>query len=312
MSAARKTNDPGRPRALKQQAVVYALAFVDGSGLVSVSTSGLCRLWDVASGEAVRQIQVGRDAQLVTMPYEGTSLAAVLKNRKLAAWDLWEGDRRFCVPPPPGTGKIVDLAAGHGLLAATTFDGHAYLWDYSTGEVRGGDSPRLTPEGAGEPGLLLRPAIAPGGRLLAACTQGWAVVWDVAERRQLTKLPLPPDAGAAVLEFSPDGQLLAFGGKNGTVVLWDVATGAERRVCPSIGRPVECLRFWPGGRLLAWCNGGGEVRLARAEGTELLPLRAAGEFTALAVAPDGSRLAAGGLRGPIFIWPARDLGAALP
>lgn len=76
---------------------------------------------------------------------------------------------------------------------------------------------------------------------------------------------LPSDAGSSVLAFSPNGKLLAIGGTNGTIVLWDVAAGTSKGQLvakwefpkdvqakpgePSLGS-VSNLIFTPDGKIL--------------------------------------------------------------
>src|SRR5262249_17499960 len=62
-----------------------------------------------------------------------------------------------------------------------------------------------------------------------------------------------PDARNLLVAFSPDGKRLAFGGRDDTVTLWDVATGKELRQLEGLSR-VLCFAFSPDGKYLATAN----------------------------------------------------------
>src|SRR5262249_37825527 len=110
------------------------------------------------------------------------------------------------------------------------------------------------------------------------------------------------------LAFSPDGKLLACGGNDGALVLWDPAAGAVVRSLTGPDRRVYQVAFSPDGALLATggqSDGVAVVRLWQvASGQLMLTARGAGTAAAWCVAfsPDGKTLAAGLESGEVRLW----------
>jgi WD40 repeat protein len=125
-------------------------------------------------------------------------------------------------------------AAGDELRTGRAF--RISLWDVTTGKERW----RKSAGGA----LSSAVAFAPDGKVLA--TGGSTIrLWATATGEQLGEL----EGGTGYLTFSQDGKTLASGGEEGPVLLWEVATGKERRRLAA--HDVSCMAFSPDGRLLA-------------------------------------------------------------
>ncbi len=115
------------------------------------------------------------------------------------------------------------------------------------------------------------------------------------------------------VEFSPDGSLVATGGEDRTIWLFNVESGAPLPGMPLRGHeaPVFGLAFNPDGSILATSDDSGSVLLWDVQSQARIAdpwLAGDGRVRALAFHPsEGHLLAAGGADGSISIWDTRDL-----
>ena len=112
------------------------------------------------------------------------------------------------------------------------------------------------------------------------------------------------DSRVTALVVAPDGSWLASGGRDGTVRLWDVATGQVRVSLSGHAGQVTAVAVAPDGNWLASGGSDGAVRIWDVATGQVRASRSGrfGRVMAVAVAPDGSWLATGGEDGTVRIW----------
>jgi serine/threonine protein kinase len=96
--------------------------------------------------------------------------------------------------------------------------------------------------------------------------------------------------------FNPGGSLLASGGEDGTIRLWNVADGSLLRTLPGHNKSINSLSFGGGGRILASAGSDGEIKLWSIPGGEpVKTISSSRSVNCVRVSPAGSLLAFSGL-----------------
>ena len=136
----------------------------------------------------------------------------------------------------------------------------------------------------------------------------WFYLWGLCNGPLLHTIQAHVDLVWCVA-FSPDGTTLASSSGDGTIGLWDTATGKlKHRLNPEPRADISAVTFTPDGKTLV---SGGWDHLVRRWDADTGQLRAtlSGQqniIRALAVSSDGKSLASAGDGGEIIVW---DLGA---
>jgi WD40 repeat protein len=281
----------------------------DGSLLAAGSNDGAVVLWNLRSGDRVRDL-AGHRRWITSLAFspDGEGLAVVAAESDVEIWNPRSGERRREWPDDfRGSGAVAFSPDGRWLAVARVtppgFDAsEIVLFDAKTAESKG--------IWATGPLGIRSLAFSPDSQTLAigrahgATHPGEIELWDVARGACVGTLSTNSctiNARMHGLAFSPDGKLLAGacepyddGRRFGELTLWRTATGERVRTLRSDGIPATSIAYSPDGRCLA---AGSRILYAPGDATiwdassgarlRTLPVAA----NVVAFSPDGRRLA---------------------
>jgi WD40 repeat protein/serine/threonine protein kinase len=240
---------------------------------------------------------------------DGRRLAAASVDGTVRLWDLETGRQVLTLQGPAAGVESVTFSPDGRYLASGGGDwqtgrpGDVRVWDATTGKEL------LYLPGATD--CLSTVAFSPDSTRVAAALAGRLTAWDVATGKAALTCRCPEVAHAVA--FSPDGRDLVAGFHDGTVWVWDAATGRERWVRRGHLASVRGLAYAPDGRRLASSSWDGTLKAwDRATGREVYTVTGRRQpLGRLAWAPDGGRLAGASGEGCVLLWQAADGAEAL-
>ena len=167
----------------------------------------------------------------------------------------------------------------------------------------------------GHTGLVRGVVFRPGGSEVVTIGEDATIrVWDLTGDRTVAPVARTRRTDL-VPRLHPDGKLLATGGHDGLVKLWNLETGEQSGSVRDGTREIRDLAFNPSGTRLALApaNEGVRVRdLASLRPHLALTRHQAGDVIAVRFSPDGSLLASAGFDAVIRLWTRRRASFARP
>ena len=236
-------------RNLKPTPGEHGLALsANGTLVASKDSSGLIILSSVESGQKITSVESSDDSDLVAVSDNGSRIAVGTRFGTAKVLETSTGTE---------LGKIARLwsiaFSEDGKYIATAMDRGIQLWNAASIAPLGDLIPirRINPvthSPEGEP-LSIRGAVlafSRDGRWLAVGAQSGAYLVDITNRsvKERIMTDLQGDAGIHSIALSPDNTLVGTGMRNGSIMLWDRASGAaEGRLRGVHLDPVVALAF---------------------------------------------------------------------
>jgi RNA polymerase sigma factor (sigma-70 family) len=292
-------------------AVSFAAYTPDGKALVTAGRDKMVRLWDLATGEEVRRFawDEGEHGSKLDSSEDGAvqrreqqfwddtarnCQAALSADGKLVAASR---DGVVCLWETAGGKKVRQLQTGQKRVLQLAFaaDGKSLLtlgpgqatavWEVATGKCVRSSTGKPVPLFFAPLGLIEthNALVSPGLKYLAFCGQDengghWIHIRDLASGKELP--PIKASPGTLALTFSADDRTLVFENPEAGIVVADVTTSRELRRLKSAGH--------------------NDSRTS--EDSAL----------ALALSPDGKRLAISWMSNTIELWDLASGKATLP
>lgn len=269
---------------LAHSAPVRTIALApDGKLLASQSGShtrsdAVVRLWDLATGKELRQFpeQPGWPMAVTFSP--DSRILASGNNLAVQLWDAATGKalRRVTVPQDQAQNSAIPFIS----FAA---DGKSFAWsNYVHGRLTeagtGRELSRFSiPKSVNTSEEIGWGAFAPDGTTLVLRTENTIRVWDAVRAKELRAFRADPLSGISQAALSPDGKMLATANLMGTIRIWELATGKERRELQGAQQRVHSAvpKYFPAHQ---------------------------GSATAVAWSADGKRLITGGEDSTVLVW----------
>ena len=299
----------------------------DGKMLASGSRDSTVRFWDVNSGENRFTITGHIDeVQGIAFSPDGKSLASGGRYGLIRVWDVPTGTKRHIL-----TGYSVAFSPNGKTIASTGSGGTVRLWDADTGtelytlvDIEGyiGDI-SFSPDGkklvcliihAGPSiGLYYRDAdislfdVETGAELYTIEAYKGGIYHDHAPEI----LPTVHTGPVSSITFSPQGNMLASSGHDGTIRLWHAQTGEHLRLVTKGAGYVYRLAYSSDGKMFA-TSSSRNIRLWDVQSGRHLHTLTGHIDSSLNIAfsPDGKLLASGSYDQTVRLWDT-DMGVQL-
>ncbi len=281
----------------------------DGRTLASCSSDGTIQLWDMHIGRTFAILRGSAKfpagVNAIAFSPDGQTLASATANQ-IWLWDTFTKQVKEIIEGHAALVTTVVFSPDGKTIASASWDWTFRLWDAPTGKLR-----KTFGEHSSSVNTV---AFSPDGATLASASRGLIHLWNTegallhlwyARTGEHVEHFVDHIDYVQTVVFSPDGKLIASGGYDSRLRLWDANTGYHIATLRGGGPAVA---FSPDGELLANAYGGdgliGTIGLWDAHTGELRQVLEEyhGLLTCMVFSPDGKTLVSSSGDSEIIFW----------
>ena len=295
-TAEQKTTLTGHTRPV--HTVVFTL---DGKTLVSGGGDHTIRLWDINTGENKATL-IGHSSAVETLAIspDGLTLASGSHDGTIQFWDIETGKHKSTIRHAQYS--VHAKLSPDGKTLATERAEEITLWDVKTGE----QNAILT-------GLKKRPiflSFSEDGTRIVGMNTNESLIWDTDTGKQIESSTFSYHEMFSYVApytnkrtFSPDGNTLASGRKDGNVEFWDTHTRKRKMILERGASPLYVMKFSPDGNILVVATKEVIEFWDTTTGKQTATYPKPGiNPSVLAVSRDNTMIAGGESRGKVNLW----------
>jgi WD40 repeat protein len=201
---------------------------LDGTRILSCSDDKLVHVWDLQTGNKLKQFNIcggldprTSDVGITSFSADGRRALSVANDNVIRLWDVEKGtgglldkdvaEGKVKAQDRAGRGAVLSADGRAALVNAP--DNHLLLYDVQSG--------KLIRSFQDVPAPNHNTTFSPDGRRLLTgyYQQDYAGLWNVETGKEIYRIPGSP-GGIARIVFSPDGKRALSAGRDGTVRLW--------------------------------------------------------------------------------------------
>lgn len=223
---------------------IFAAAFSPDGRLLALESSysdapAPGKLWDVVTGESIATIPLRGRVGAAAFSPDGKLLALGFASGETELWAVSSGETVATIVHNEyrfGGVSYLSFSPNGRLLAAGEADLSVGLWDVPSGKQVAtfpalGEHSSYLGDGVVIYSSVTATVFSSDSRLLAAGRgSGTVHLWDVASRETVFTFGAHDEGNRAGLSFSPDGKLLASGGRGMLIGLTPIRTRRPRKL----------------------------------------------------------------------------------
>lgn len=196
---------------------VEDFVFVDECTGVSASRDHRVMVWNLATG-AIDRVLEGHEKDVLSLAFHDGRIYSSGDDRTLRVWSLATGEPLSVWGPFENETDTCDIDPVRGRAVLGCDDGVIRIFDTASGAlVR-----EIPAHASGIKKVTISPA---NGDILSAAYDRQLIVWDGETLAEKLRLESAPTAWERSLGWSPDGRRVVAGTFDGTVLIWDAASG---------------------------------------------------------------------------------------